>query len=251
MCAFVFGSRSDQSEPHDWLAGGYSRRVVAMGGLTVYDKNPRRREERTGRRVADWSDPGVWPPSASRDLNPVIDVEDPSLILSEMDNEVYAGYQQCHYTPDCWRSYTVLGDHGRMENFGDGVIGEEAVVRVWNRGRSGYRTESDLTVAIVPEPGGSHGGADAELVAEFLRFVAEGTDRDVPGGGQAGRRGGRRRHDVAAVGQQRRRGTAAGLRAGPLLRRPPGDRPHCPHWIVLGAANNRDLADARRTGLSG
>ncbi|MFE0019893.1 Gfo/Idh/MocA family protein [Amycolatopsis sp. NPDC059021] len=157
-----------------WLAGGFTRRVVALGGLTVYGANPRRREDRAGHRMPDWFDADVWPPAALRDLNPVIDVEDLSMMLSEMDNGVFASYQQCHYTPDYWRNYTVIGDEGRMENFGDGVGGDEALIRVWNRGRSGYRPESDLTVTIAPEPDGSHGGADAALVAEFLRFVAEG-----------------------------------------------------------------------------
>ncbi|MFD9891432.1 Gfo/Idh/MocA family protein [Amycolatopsis sp. NPDC059027] len=157
-----------------WLAGGFSRRVVALGGLTVYGANPRRGEGRAGQRMPDWFDAGVWPPAALRELNPVIDVEDLSMMLSEMDNGVFASYQQCHYTPDYWRNYTVIGDAGRMENFGDGVGGDGALIRVWNRGRSGYRPDGDLTVTIAPEPDGSHGGADAALVAEFLRFVAEG-----------------------------------------------------------------------------
>jgi predicted dehydrogenase len=157
-----------------WLAGGFSRRVTALGGLTVYGSNPRRAGGTAGQRMTDWFDAGVWPPSELRDLNPVIDVEDLSLMLSEMDNGVLASYQQCHYTPDYWRNYTVIGDEGRMENFGDGISGDDAVIRVWNRGRSGYRAEGDLTVAVPPEPGGLHGGADAALVTEFLRFVAEG-----------------------------------------------------------------------------
>ncbi|WP_328606921.1 Gfo/Idh/MocA family oxidoreductase [Amycolatopsis sp. NBC_00345] len=160
-----------------WLAGGFSRRVTAMGGLTVYGSNPRRPvagDATAGQRMTDWFDPGVWPPSALGGLNPVIDVEDLSLMLSEMDNGVFASYQQCHYTPDYWRNYTVIGDAGRMENFGDGISGDDAVIKVWNSGRSGYRAEGDLTIPVPPEPGGLHGGADAALVTEFLRFVAEG-----------------------------------------------------------------------------
>ncbi|WP_194892990.1 Gfo/Idh/MocA family protein [Catenulispora pinisilvae] len=163
-----------------WLAGGYSRRVVALGGLTVYGDNPHRRHPGpqtdgawADAVVSDWFDPGVWPPSRLRDLNPVIDVEDLSMMLSQLDNGVFTSYQQCHYTPDYWRNYTVIGDAGRLENFGDGIDGDPAHIKVWNSRRSGFRAEADLTVPV-PADDGLHGGADAALVAEFLRFAAEG-----------------------------------------------------------------------------
>src|SRR5690625_5757459 len=37
-----------------------------------------------------------------------------------LDNGVLASYEQCHFTPDYWRNYTVIGDAGRIENMGDG-----------------------------------------------------------------------------------------------------------------------------------
>jgi predicted dehydrogenase len=161
-----------------WLAGGYARNVVAHGTLAVYGDNPRRdpQEDDThhGERMPDWYDPGIWPPSALRDLNPVIDVEDLSMMLARLDNGVFTSYQQCHFTPDYWRNYTVIGDEGRLENFGDGIDGDPAVIHVWNRRRSGYRREADLTLAVPEQSDGLHGGADAALVAEFLRFAATG-----------------------------------------------------------------------------
>ena len=63
-----------------------------------------------------------------------------------LDNGVLAAYQQCHFTPDYWRNYTVIGTEGRLENFGDGP-GD--TVRVWNTGRSGYRADADI---VVPRP---------------------------------------------------------------------------------------------------
>ena len=162
-----------------WLAGGYSRNVVAQGALAVYGDNPRRATQETvppGLRMPDWFDPDVWPPSALRDLNPVVDVEDISMMLTRLDNGVLASYQQCHFTPDYWRNYTVIGTEGRLENFGD--HGETAEVRVWKR-RSGYRADADLVVPM-PAPGeGGHGGSDPLLVAEFLRFVREGGATDT------------------------------------------------------------------------
>jgi predicted dehydrogenase len=161
-----------------WLAGGYSREVVAMGGLQVYGDNPHRRaDDPDGRRMGDWYDPAVWPPSRLRDLHPVIDVEDLSMMLTRLDNGVFTSYQQCHFTPDYWRNYTVIGDEGRLENFGDGLDGDDATINVWNKRRSGYRRDADLAVPIPRQD--LHGGADQALVAEFLRFAAVGGPTDT------------------------------------------------------------------------
>ena len=54
----------------------------------------------------------------------------------ELDNGVLASYQQCHFTPDYWRNYTVIGTEGRLENFGDGA-GDQ--INVWtSRTTSGF-----------------------------------------------------------------------------------------------------------------
>ncbi|NUW35705.1 Gfo/Idh/MocA family oxidoreductase [Nonomuraea sp. SMC257] len=153
-----------------WLGGGYTRRVNALGGLVVYGDIASRRD-RAGERMTDWlSSEDNWPPLSQRGLNPVVDVEDLSMVNMRLDNGVYASYEQCHFTPDYWRNYTVIGTEGRLENFGDA---EGAVVKVWNR-RSDYRADADLTVSV-ETPEGTHGGADPHLVAEFVRFVREGT----------------------------------------------------------------------------
>ena len=158
-----------------WLAGGSARTVTALGDLAVYGASPHRRTGPQGsQRVQDWFDQGVWPPSALRDLNPVIDVEDISMVLTRLDNGVLTSYQQCHFTPDYWRNYTVIGDEGRIENLGDDVQGDAPVVKVWNRRRSGYRAEADLTLRPAEAADGAHGGADQALVDEFLRFVVHG-----------------------------------------------------------------------------
>jgi predicted dehydrogenase len=153
-----------------WLCGGYTERVTAMGGLTLYGQ------------IADRHAPGErgdasfrqenWPPLAQTGLNPVLDVEDLSMMLMQLDNGVLASYQQCHYTPDAWRNYTVIGDEGRIENFGDG-IGEDACVRLWNRRRDGYHAGADETISLAHRAGG-HGGGDPSIVAEFVRYVRHG-----------------------------------------------------------------------------
>ncbi|MFE5325305.1 Gfo/Idh/MocA family protein [Embleya sp. NPDC056575] len=152
-----------------WLAGGYTRRVNAMGALTLYGGIDSRRD-RGGERMTEWLSTENWPPLSQTGLNPVVDVEDLSMMQMRLDNGVFASYQQCHYTPDNWRNYTVIGTEGRLENFGEAGPGVE--VRVWNR-RGDYRAEADLVVRVHTPPG-THGGADPVLVAEFLRFVREG-----------------------------------------------------------------------------
>ncbi|WP_327669237.1 MULTISPECIES: Gfo/Idh/MocA family oxidoreductase [unclassified Streptomyces] len=160
-----------------WLAGAYTERVSALGGLTVYGDIADRSGQAPGATMPDWYDPeNNWPPKSLTGLNPVVDVEDLSMMVMRLEGGIHASYQQCHYTPDYWRNYTVIGTEGRLENFGD--HGESAEVRVWKR-RSGYRADADLVVPM-PSPGeGGHGGSDPLLVAEFLRFVREGGATDT------------------------------------------------------------------------
>jgi predicted dehydrogenase len=81
------------------LAGGSTRRVVGMGDLMVYGAITDRRE-RPGETMPDWLSLDNWPPAAQTGLNPVVDVEDVSMMLMTLDNGVMASYQQCHFTPD-------------------------------------------------------------------------------------------------------------------------------------------------------
>ena len=152
-----------------WLAGGYTTRVNAMGALTLYG-GITDRQDRTGQRFKDFVSSDNWPPLEQKGLAPVMDVEDISMANLLLDNGVFLTYEQCHYTPDYWRNYTVIGTHGRLENFGDTAGG---VVKVWNSRRSGYREDADQVVEIAGETE-HHGGADPHLVAEFVNFVRNG-----------------------------------------------------------------------------
>ncbi len=163
-----------QKASHDldvlhWLCGGYTTRAAAFGNLRVYN------------RIRDRHDPSErgdyaprlenWPPLSQKGMNPVIDVEDLSMMLMELDNGVMCSYQQCHYTPDVWRNYTIIGTEGRIENFGDRP--GECVVRLWNR-RTLYNPYGDEQY-FVPAATGGHGGADPLIVSEFLSLVRGGT----------------------------------------------------------------------------
>lgn len=157
-----------------WLCGSYTRRVTAMGGLTLYDQIADRHA--AGERGdAGWSADN-WPPLSQKALNPTIDVEDLSLMLMQLDSGVLCSYQQCHYTPDAWRNYTIIGTEGRIENFGD-VPGPNTVVRLWNR-RCDFVPEGHEQF-LFPDEGGSHGGADPRIVDEFVRFLRNGGKTDT------------------------------------------------------------------------
>jgi predicted dehydrogenase len=147
------------------LAGAYTRRVTAMGELSVYGAVAERLE-RPGQTMADWFSYDNWPPQASP-VAPVVDVEDVSMVLMALDGGILASYQQCHFSPDYWRNYTVIGTHGRAENIGDTGGG---VVRVWNRRRA-WDPRGDLEFPIHADPEG-HADADQETIDEFLEMVA-------------------------------------------------------------------------------
>ncbi|MFF9012196.1 Gfo/Idh/MocA family protein [Streptomyces sp. NPDC014870] len=167
-----------QKAAHDidvihWLAGGYTQRVNALGDLMVYGDLPRRAAGTP--RPEGWLRAFEWPPGARTDLRHIVDVEDVSVMNMRLDNGVVAAYQQCHFSPDYWRNYTVIGTEGRLENFGDRP-GDE--VRVWNTGPSDYRPDADA-IHKVPDAEGGHGGADARIIEEFCRFARHGGATDT------------------------------------------------------------------------
>jgi predicted dehydrogenase len=162
-----------QKASHDidvihYLAGGYTRRVVGMGDLMVYG-GVTDRDTHEDETLSDWFSLDNWPPAAQTRLNPVIDVEDVSMMMMGLDNGVLASYQQCHFTPDYWRNYTVIGTEGRVENIGDTAGG---VIKVWNR-RHEWQVAGDREYAIEGVTSG-HRDADLITMTEFLRHVAEG-----------------------------------------------------------------------------
>lgn len=162
-----------QKAAHDidimhWLAGGFTTRTVAMGKLAVYDKIQDRHDDKPFRKYDIFRN--TWPASEQKKLNPIIDVEDISMMQMQLDNGVQCSYQQCHFTPDYWRNYCFIGTRGRIENFGD-TPGSDCVIRVW-KDKCNYNRDGDLHFTL-PRELGSHGGADPKIVAEFIRYIRE------------------------------------------------------------------------------
>ncbi len=156
------------------LCGGFSQRVSAMGRLAVYG-------DIEDRHALGESHPikfeNTWPPASLKRAYPIIDVEDISLLTMELDNGVLASYQQCHFAPDGWRNYTVIGSEGRLENFGDQP--GNCTIRVWNNSRYRYEERGDIEIRI-PEAKGTHGGSDEAMFAEFHRFLKGETTPNSP-----------------------------------------------------------------------
>ncbi|GAB3976865.1 Gfo/Idh/MocA family oxidoreductase [Actinoallomurus acanthiterrae] len=167
-----------QKAAHDidvvhWLGGGYTTRVNALGELTVYGDLPRRAPGTP--RPDGWLKEFEWPPTARENLNHHIDVEDVSVMNMRLDNGIIAAYQQCHFSPDYVRNYTVIGTEGRLENFGDRP-GD--TVKVWNTGPTDYRADCDIAFKV-PYAEGTHGGGDLRILEEFCRFVRFGGPTDT------------------------------------------------------------------------
>src|SRR5699024_3589341 len=92
-----------------------------------------------------------------------------SMMTMHMDNGAFGTYNECHFTPDYWRNYTVIGTEGRIENFG---LGADGVVHVWDK-RTVFKEHGDEEIPI-PQTEGGHHGADPALLAEYLEFIREG-----------------------------------------------------------------------------
>ena len=152
-----------------WLTGGYTKRVVAMGKLSVYNRTKDRLKpgEKPDRKASFQN--ACWPPLEIKGLNPHIDVEDHSMLLMQLDNGVQASYEQSMYAPDNERNYTFIGTKGRVENIGD--YHGETYIHVWTQ--RGFRNDPDIIYRIKPRDG-SHGGADAPIVWAFFDFIREG-----------------------------------------------------------------------------
>ncbi|MCC6145648.1 MAG: gfo/Idh/MocA family oxidoreductase, partial [Candidatus Hydrogenedentes bacterium] len=140
-----------------------ARAVTAMGALAVL---------RHDSEVCDEPAPspgvmGQWPLVSQRGLNEVVDVEDISMVSMCFGNGKLASYQQCHFTPDNWHNFTVIGTRGRMENFGEDPDG--AVIRVWNRPMPYYNPWGDEQHTIPRDE--TIRSEDGRMMADFLRFL--------------------------------------------------------------------------------
>jgi predicted dehydrogenase len=150
-----------------WLMGSYTRSVVGMGMLSVYNRCKRRSPDTPG--CAAW-DSSHYPPLTQSGFSPVIDVEDHNMIMMQLENGAQMCYLQCHYTPDAERNYTFIGTKGRIENYG--VNNGPCEIHVWTR--RGPRETPDIIYKLPAVTSSGHGGADLATLRSFVGFIRDG-----------------------------------------------------------------------------
>ena len=147
--------------------------------------------------------------SSQTGLNPVVDVEDVSMVMMTLDNGVQASYEQCHFTPG------LLAQLHRHRH--RGAPRELRRHRRRRRARSGTAAAAGTPQGDreYPIDGVEDGHADADLLtmAEFLASVALGEPTDAVA--DRGPRRGRRRRARHRVAPQRLRPASTSRRCRP------------------------------------
>ena len=142
-CANV-GSLLIHKASHDldvihWLAGGHTKRVVAMGNLSVWNDQPG---------------------------NP--NVEDLSSLIMLLNNGVQATYSQCHFAHLACREYMIIGTKGTLRNQDDNP--ERAVVQLFGKRRADAQSIPTEEWRFQKEQG-FHGDADKRIIREFIEIL--------------------------------------------------------------------------------
>lgn len=158
-----------------WLGGASTEVVQAMGGLTLYgevlDSSPRKCSvnEDVLTKEGYPTEEQTWPPLSQKGLNPKLDVEDLSMVQMRLQNGVFASYQQCHYTPDYWRNFTVIGTEGRIENFGTRY--NQSCIKLFNS-RQYYNSDGDKVFSL-PNEYQNGDSPDIRQMNDFLNFLMD------------------------------------------------------------------------------
>lgn len=159
-----------------YLTGERVERVTGVGSLDYYggDKPDDLHCESCADKntCADFS---TRPGKTKCAFRAEINVEDQSLLLLKLSGGVNASYMQCHYTPDTWRNYTVIGTMGRAE-----ILADENTIRVYTRKRNPSKhTHNEDFSAIdytIGADSAGHGGADPQVCKAFIDYCLD----DIP-----------------------------------------------------------------------
>ncbi len=172
-----------QKASHDidiahYLIGEYFDRVAGMGTLSVYggdkpndltcDKCPE------SGSCGDFSERSDGPNKRMCCFRKEVDVEDQSAILMSTKNGIMGTYQQCHFSPDSWRNYAIIGTRGRIESNPDESITVYTQKKNQTRKSAGF-SYSQARFEI-GETRGGHGGADPQMCESFLDYLID----DIP-----------------------------------------------------------------------
>lgn len=135
------------------LAGSYTRKVSAFGGLDFYDKEEHFQKD-----------------NLTNYTNAPIDVEDNNVVIMELENGIKASYLQCHFTPEYSRRYTLIGTEGVIES---NDLLNEITIKI-NNSNSLIDTKTVKLKESANE--NSHFQADEEIVKGFKDYILNDKD---------------------------------------------------------------------------
>ena len=169
-----------QKASHDidmihWLTGQYTKQVAASGGLDYYGGEKSNDLHCINCPEKESCVEYYYKDNASDNkmdlcvFRKEIDVEDNSIVMMELDRGIRASYMQCHFTPDYWRNYTIIGTEGRIENLDDG---SKVTIKLRDRSNR-WHNLCDHDLAIKQASGG-HGGADPQICQDFIDMLLDG-----------------------------------------------------------------------------
>ena len=149
-----------------WLTGQYSKKVAAFGGLDYFGDNESNDLKCT---ECDKRDTCVEVNYSPRRIHCAfrqeVDVEDNYVMIMELEGGIKASYLECHFTPDYYRNYTLIGTEGRIEN----ITGTNKII-VKSRRSNTWKEFSDATFELKEQEGG-HGGADPVIAKDFIDMI--------------------------------------------------------------------------------
>ncbi|WP_141673354.1 Gfo/Idh/MocA family protein [Actinomyces vulturis] len=148
-----------------YMTGAQFTAVSAIASRQVYHQCERRDPSLPQPPIVQSVD--HWPPRSQRDIHPYADAYDSAIMSLQCVGGMIGTYMQCHFTPDYWRNFCIIGDAGRIENFGDSSGNGD--IRVWNQRRAGYDAQPDVVVPLGTDPldGRTHDGADQRMLEDF------------------------------------------------------------------------------------
>jgi predicted dehydrogenase len=95
-----------------------------------------------------------------------IDIDDHAALSIAYENGAHASYNECHYTAQYKRVFTIVGDEGTIEaDTGDDRDPNDNRIVIMRRHRR------DVTTICVPDPDTLHMGGDQALIDDFIHAV--------------------------------------------------------------------------------
>jgi predicted dehydrogenase len=169
-----------QKASHDidmahFLIGEYFNRVIGMGTLSVYggsNPNDLTCDKCAEKNVCpDFSDRSDAPGKQMCCFRREVDVEDQSAITMATPGGIIGTYMQCHFAPDNWRNYAVIGTRGRLESNQDESI--TLFTQKKNSTRNGNYFPYSRVRYEIGETEGGHNGADPKMCKAFLDYLID------------------------------------------------------------------------------